>query len=67
MLTKEHEEQVDSSVPTVLGNPPKDAGFQHFPSHECGGPRLPTKIKPAKIAGLVGFLRSAEKESGTAT
>jgi hypothetical protein len=49
-----------STVPTALGNPAKDAGFPHFPSHDGGGYRLPLKTKPAKIAGPVRFLRRAE-------
>ena len=48
-----------STVPTALGNPAKDAGFPHFPSHNGGGYRLPLKTKPAKIAGPVRFLRRA--------
>jgi hypothetical protein len=48
-----------STVPTALGNPAKDAGFPHFPSHDGGGYRLPLKTKPAKIAGPVRFLRRA--------
>ena len=49
-----------STVPTALGNPAKDAGFPHFPSHDGGGPGLPIKIKPAKIVGLVGLLGRAK-------
>ena len=43
----------------MLGNPLKGAGFPHFLSHDGDGPGLPTKIRPAKIAGLVRSLRRA--------
>jgi hypothetical protein len=47
--------------PTVLRNPAKDAGFTHFTSHDGGSAGSPTKFKPAKIAGLVGFFGRAGK------
>ena len=54
-----------STVSAALGNPAPDTGFPYLPSQDGGGYRLPLKIKPAKIAGSVRFLRRAGEKRGS--
>ena len=48
METLEKSNSDFSKAPTALGNPAKDAGFPHFPSHDGGGHGLPQRSNPPK-------------------